>query len=88
MANHAQAKKRIRQIERRTGANSIRRTRVRTFIRKVEEAIESGNQADAVAALQAAQPEMARGAQKRIFHKNTMSRKISRLSARIKVMAA
>ena len=88
MANHAQAKKRIRQIERRTGANSIRRTRIRTFIRKVEEAIESGNQVDAAAALQAAQPEMARGAQKGIFHKNTMSRKISRLSARIKVMAA
>ena len=88
MANHAQAKKRIRQIERRTGANSIRRTRVRTFIRKVEEAIESGNQANAAAALQAAQPEMARGAQKGIFHKSTMSRKISRLSARIKGMAA
>ena len=88
MANHAQAKKRIRQIERRTGANSIRRTRVRTFIRKVEEAIESGNQSDAAAALQAAQPEMARGAQKGIFHKKTMSRKISRLSARIKEMAA
>ena len=88
MANHAQAKKRIRQIERRTGANSIRRTRIRTFIRKVEEAIESGSQADATAALQAAQPEMARGAQKGIFHKKTMSRKISRLSARVKGMAA
>ena len=88
MANHAQAKKRIRQIERRTGANSIRRTRIRTFIRKVEEAIASGNQADAAAALQAAQPEMARGAQKGIFHKNTMSRKISRLSASVKRMAA
>jgi small subunit ribosomal protein S20 len=88
MANHAQAKKRIRQIERRTGANSIRRTRVRTFIKKVEEAIESGNQSDASAALQAAQPEMARGAQKGIFHKNTMSRKVSRLSARVKGMVA
>ena len=88
MANHVQAKKRIRQIERRTGANSIRRTRIRTFIRKVEEAIESGNQADAAAALQAAQPEMARGAQKGIFHKNTMSRKVSRLAARGKGMAA
>jgi small subunit ribosomal protein S20 len=88
MANHAQAKKRIRQVERRTVANSIRRTRVRTFVRKVEEAIKSGNQAAAKAALQAAQPEMARGAQKGIFHKNTMSRKISRLSARVKQMAA
>ena len=88
MANHVQAKKRIRQTERRTGANSTRRTRIRTFIRKVDEAIISGNQAIAKAALQAAQPEMARGAQKGIFHKNTMSRKISRLSARIKKMAA
>jgi small subunit ribosomal protein S20 len=88
MANHAQAKKRIRQIDRRTAANSIRRTRIRTFVRKVEEAIKSGNQAAAKAALQAAQPEMARGAQKGIFHKNTMSRKISRLSARVKKMAA
>ena len=88
MANHAQAKKRIRQVERRTAANNIRRTRIRTFVRKVEEAIKSGSQAAAKAALQAAQPEMARGAQKGIFHKNTMSRKISRLSARVKKMAA
>ena len=57
MANHAQAKKRIRQVERRTIANSIRRTRIRTFVRKVEEAIKSGNQAAAKAALQAAQPD-------------------------------
>ena len=88
MANHAQAKKRVRQVERRTAANSIRRTRIRTFIRKVDEAIKSGNQSAAKAALQLAQPEMARGAQKGIFHKNTISRKISRLSARIKNMAA
>jgi small subunit ribosomal protein S20 len=88
MANHASAKKRIRQIERRAGVNNVRRTRVRTFIRKVEEAIESGNQTDAAAALKAAQPEMARGAQKGVFHKNTISRKLSRLSARIKAMAA
>ena len=88
MANHEQAKKRIRQTERRTRANSIRRTRIRTFIRKVDEAIKSGNQAAAKTALQEAQPEMTRGAQKGIFHKNTMSRKISRLSARVKKMAA
>jgi len=88
MANHAQAKKRIRQIERRANVNNVRRTRARSFIRKVEEAITGGNQDDAVAALRAAQPEMMRGAQKGIFHKNTVSRKISRLSARIKAMAA
>lgn len=88
MANHASSKKSIRQIARRTDVNNIRRTRTRTFIRKVEEAIEAGNQADALAALKAAQPEMMRGAQKGIFHKNTVSRKISRLSARIKAMAA
>ena len=88
MANHKQAKKRIRQIERRTGTNSVRRTRIRTFIRKVDEAIKSGNQDAAKAALQVAQPEMARGAKKGIFHKKTMSRKISRLSASIKKMAA
>lgn len=88
MANHAQAKKRIRQIERRTGVNNIRRTRTRSFIRKVEEAIDGGNQVEAAAALKAAQPEMMRSARKGIFHKNTVSRKISRLSARIKAMAA
>lgn len=88
MANHVQAKKRIRQTERRTVANSTRRTRIRTFVRKVEEAIKSGNQEAAKDALKLAQPEMARGAQKGIFHKNTMSRKISRLSLRVKKMAA
>jgi len=88
MANHVQAKKRIRQTERRTIANSTRRTRIRTFVRKVEEAIKSGNQEAAKDALKLAQPEMARGAQKGIFHKNTMSRKISRLSQRVKKMAA
>ena len=88
MANHVQAKKRIRQTERRTIANSTRRTRIRTFVRKVEEAIKSGNQEAAKDALKLAEPEMARGAQKGIFHKNTMSRKISRLSLRVKKMAA
>mgnify|MGYP002636483256 CR=1 FL=1 len=88
MANHASTKKSIRQIERRTVVNNDRRTRTRTFVRKVEEAIAGGNQDDAVAALKAAQPEMMRSAQKGIFHKNTVSRKISRLSARIKAMAA
>ena len=88
MANHLQAQKRIRQAGRRTVANSIRRTRIRTFVRKVEEAINSGNKEAAQDALKIAQPEMARGAQKGIFHKNTMSRKISRLSLRVKNMAA
>jgi len=88
MANHAASKKSIRQIERRTVVNNDRRTRTRTFVRKVEEAIDAGNQADAVAALKAAQPEMMRSAQRGVFHRNTVSRKISRLSARIKAMAA
>ena len=59
-----------------------------TFVRKVEEAIASGNQAEAAAALQAAQPELMRGAQKGVLHKNTASRKVSRLAARVKGVGA
>ncbi len=88
MANSPQARKRIRQIERRTAVNKSRKSRVRTFIRKVEEAIASGDQSAAVAALRAAQPEIMRGATKGIMHKNTASRKVSRLAGRIKAMAA
>ncbi len=88
MANSPQAKKRARQIERRTAVNKNRRTRIRTFVRKVEEAIAGGDQAVAAAALKAAQPEMMRGVTKGIAHKNTVSRKISRLSARVKAMSA
>ncbi|MEL6218430.1 MAG: 30S ribosomal protein S20 [Pseudomonadota bacterium] len=88
MANSPQARKRIRQIERRTAVNKSRRSRVRTFIRKVEEAIASGDQAAAAAALKVAQPEIMRGATKGILHKNTASRKVSRLHGRIKAMAA
>jgi small subunit ribosomal protein S20 len=88
MANSPQAKKRARQIERRTAVNKNRRTRIRTFVRKVEEAIDGGDQAVAAAALKAAQPEMMRGVTKGIAHKNTVSRKISRLSARVKAMSA
>lgn len=88
MANHASSKKRIRQTTRRAAVNSMQRTRARNYIRKVEEAIAAGDRADAQAALKAAQPEMMRGARKGIFHKNTISRKLSRLSARIKAMAA
>ncbi|PLX33378.1 MAG: 30S ribosomal protein S20 [Hyphomicrobiales bacterium] len=88
MANTASAKKAVRKIARLTSVNRTRRSRVRTFIRKVEEAINSGDQSQAVAALKAAQPEIMRGAQKGIFHKNTASRKISRMSQRVKAMSA
>jgi small subunit ribosomal protein S20 len=88
MANTASAKKAVRVISRRTESNRNRRSRIRTFIRKVEEAISSGDQAAAVTALRSAQPEIMRGAQKGIFHKNMASRKISRLSRRIKALGA
>lgn len=87
MANSPQSKKRARQAERRTAVNKNRRTRIRTFVRKVEEAIAGGDQAAAAAALKAAQPEMMRGVTKGILHKNTVSRKISRLTARVKALA-
>jgi len=88
MANSPQAKKRARQIERRTNVNKARRSRIRTFLRKVEEAIASGDQTQAAGALKAAQPEVMRGVTKGVLHKNTASRKISRLSARVKALAA
>ncbi len=88
MANTKSAKKAARQAERRTAINKARRSRVRTYVRKVEEAIASGDKSAADEALRAAQPEIMRGAQKGILHKNTASRKISRLSARIRSMAA
>jgi len=88
MANSPQSKKRARQAERRTLVNKNRRTRIRTFIRKVEEAITGGDQAVASSALKAAQPEIMRGVSKGILHKNTASRKISRLSARVKALSA
>lgn len=87
MANSPQARKRIRQIERRTEVNKARRTRMRGFLRKVEEAIASGDSAAAVEALRVAQPEIMRSANKGIVHKNTASRKISRLSSRVKALA-
>ena len=86
MANSPQAKKRARQNERRALINQSRRSRIRTFLRKVEEALESGDQAAAAEALKAAQPEVMRGVNKGIFHKNTASRKISRLAARVKAL--
>lgn len=86
MANHASAKTRVRRNEKRAAINTNRRSRIRTFIKKVEVAIESGNAKDAQEALKNAQPEIMRGVAKGIFHKNTASRKVSRLSARIKAL--
>ena len=87
MANSPQAKKRARQIERRTAINKNRKSRIRTFLRKVEEAIESGDKVAAVTALRAAQPELMRGVTKGLFHKNTASRKVSRLASRVKAIS-
>ena len=88
MANTPQSKKRARQIERRTDVNKARRSRIRTFLRKVEEAIASGNLDAAKAALAAAEPELARGVTKGVLHKNTVARKVSRLSGRVKALNA
>lgn len=86
MANTPQSKKRARQNDARAAVNKARRSRIRTFLRKVEEAIESGDSAAAKAALVAAQPELMRGVTKGVFHKNTVARKVSRLSARVKAL--
>ena len=88
MANSPQAKKRARTAERRTEINKNRRTRIKTFIRRVEEAISGGDQSVAATALKNAQPEIMRGVTKGIWHKKTASRKVSRLSARVKAMSA
>ncbi|TKW66353.1 MAG: 30S ribosomal protein S20 [Paracoccus denitrificans] len=88
MANTPQSKKRARQIERRTDVNKARRSRIRTYLRKVEEAIASGDADAAKAALQAAQPELMRGVTKGVIHKNTASRKVSRLASRVKAVGA
>ena len=87
MANTPQSKKRARQNEARFAVNKQRRSRIRTFLRKVEEAIASGDQAAAKAALQAAQPELMRGVTKGVMHKNTAARKMSRLASRVKTLA-
>jgi small subunit ribosomal protein S20 len=88
MANTASARKRIRQNVVRADRNQARKSRMRTFVKKVETAIAGGDKTAAVAALQAAQPEMQRAAGKGVIHNNTVSRKISRLSARIKALSA
>ena len=87
MANTASAKKRVRQTERRTAVNRARVSRIRTFVKKVELALASGNAAEAKAALDAAQPEIMRGVTKGVLHRNTASRKVSRLAHRVKVLA-
>lgn len=87
MANSPQSKKRARQNERRFAVNKARRSRIRTYLRKVEEAIASGDQTVAAEALKAAQPELMRGVTKGILHKNTASRKMSRLASRVKSIA-
>ena len=87
MANSPQSKKRARQNEKRFAVNKARLSRIRTYLRKVEEAIASGDKNAASAALQAAQPELMRGVTKGVMHKNTAARKMSRLSARVKAIA-
>ena len=88
MANTASARKRIRQNVVRAERNHARKSRMRTYNKKVEMAIAGGDKAAAAAALQAAQPEMQRAADKGVIHDNTVARKISRLAARIKSLAA
>jgi small subunit ribosomal protein S20 len=87
MANTAQSKKRARQSEARYAVNKARRSRIRTFLRKVEEALASGDQAVAAAALKTVQPELMRGVSKGVLHKNTVARKMSRLASRVKTLA-
>jgi len=88
MANTSSAKKATRKIARRAVTNGNRITRVRTYIRKVDEAIASGNKDAATAALKAAEPELMRAASKGVLPKKTASRKVSRLSARVKAVGA
>jgi small subunit ribosomal protein S20 len=88
MANTTSAKKATRKIARRTAVNTARRSRIRSFMRKVEEAIASGDAKAASEALKAAQPEIMRAASKGVVHKNTASRKISRLASRVKALAS
>ena len=88
MANHKSAKKRIRRNANRAEINKSRISRIRTFIKRVESAIASGDKNSAQTALKEAQPELMRGVSKGVFHKNTASRKMSRLSARVKAVGA
>ena len=88
MANTSSAKKATRKIVRRTEVNKARRSRVRTFVRQVEEALAAGNADAAKAAFLVAQPELARAATKGVMHANTASRKVSRLAKRVKALSA
>jgi len=83
MANTPQAKKRIRRNDNRAEINGARKSRIRGFVKKVEAALEAGDKDAAKTALQAAQPEMARGVARGVIHKNTVARKMSRLSKRV-----
>ena len=87
MAHHKSAIKRIRRNDKRSERNHARKSRVRTFIKRVEAAIVSGDKKAAAEALTASQPEMARGVSKGVFHANTMARKLSRLNAKVAKMA-
>ena len=87
MANTKSAKKAIRKIARKTAVNQVRRSRMRTMVRRVEEAVASGDQTAAREALRAAQPQIMRAGQKGIIHPGKASRKVSRLAARVKAMA-
>jgi small subunit ribosomal protein S20 len=86
MATHKSAEKRIRQAAKRTAINRARRSRVRTYVKKVEAAIATGDKEAARSAFGAAQPELHRAVSKGVFHKNTVSRKLSRLAARINAL--
>lgn len=88
MANTKSAKKAARQAVRRTEVNKARRSRMRTSVRNVEEAIAKGDQVAAIAAMKLAEPELVRAAQKGVVHKNSAARKVSRLVRRIKTLAA
>jgi len=88
MANTPSAKKAARKIERRTEVNKNRRSRMRTFVRKIEEALASGDRTAADVAFKAAEPEIMRAAQKGVLHKNTASRKVSRLAQRLAKLGA
>jgi small subunit ribosomal protein S20 len=88
MANSPSSKKRAEQAERRAAVNKARRSRMRTFVRKVEEAIAAGEQAAAAEALRLAQPEIMRSVSRGVLHRNTASRKISRLASRVKALGA
>lgn len=88
MANSPSSKKRAAQAARRAQINKARRSRMRTYVRRVEEAIASGDQTAASEALRLAQPEIMRGVTKGVVHKNTASRKISRLASRVKALGA